>query len=100
MKPHHHLDAATLMSYSAGAMPAAFAAVVSAHLSVCKVCRDHLLDADGNGNRTVLEAAFVAVRDGPIREQRRHALLDGGQDGVDPLHVEEGLLLSSERGAW
>ena len=49
MNPHHHLDAATLVGYSAGALPTAFSAVVSAHLSVCAACREQRLDADSIG---------------------------------------------------
>lgn len=51
MKPHHHPDIATLMAYSAGALSSAFSAVVSAHLSVCRTCRDHLRDTDAIGGQ-------------------------------------------------
>ncbi|URL56987.1 cupin domain-containing protein [Luteibacter flocculans] len=70
MKPHHHLDAATLMSYSAGAMPAAFAAVVSAHLSVCPICRDHLLDADAIGGQLLSQQEGM-----PLSDNARERLL-------------------------
>ena len=49
MKPNHHLDDATLVSYSAGALPAALAVVASAHLERCAECRQHLLEADQIG---------------------------------------------------
>src|SRR6185437_665256 len=49
MKPNHHLDDATLLSYSAGALPAALAVVASAHLERCAACRARLLDADRSG---------------------------------------------------
>ena len=49
MKPSHHVDDATLLSYSAGALPTAMAVVVAAHLDRCQWCRDHLLDADQIG---------------------------------------------------
>ena len=39
MKPRHHLDDATLLSYSAGALPAALAVVASTHLERCAACR-------------------------------------------------------------
>ena len=55
MKPNHHLDDATLLSYSAGALPAALAVVVSSHLERCKVCREHLLDADQIGGVLMLQ---------------------------------------------
>ncbi|OOG46817.1 ChrR family anti-sigma-E factor [Rhodanobacter sp. C01] len=49
MKPTHHLDDATLLSYSSGALPAALAVVASTHLECCAACRAHLLDADQIG---------------------------------------------------
>lgn len=49
MKPNHHLDDATLISYSAGALPAALAVVASSHLERCKECRERVLDADQIG---------------------------------------------------
>ncbi|MET3650643.1 ChrR family anti-sigma-E factor [Dyella japonica] len=53
MKPHHHLDDSTLIGYSAGALPAAFRVVVSAHLSICQSCRERMLDADAVGGQLV-----------------------------------------------
>ena len=53
MKPHHHLDESTLIGYSAGALPAAFRVVVSAHLSICRICRERMLDADAVGGQLV-----------------------------------------------
>ena len=35
----HHLDDATLMSFAAGALPAALAAVAAAHADMCPRCR-------------------------------------------------------------
>lgn len=49
MKPNHHLDDATLLSYSAGALAAALAVVAAAHLERCAECRARLLDADQIG---------------------------------------------------
>lgn len=49
MTPNHHLDDATLLSYSAGALPAALAVVAATHLERCTVCRGQLLDADQIG---------------------------------------------------
>lgn len=53
MKPHHHLDDSTLIGYSAGALPAAFRVVVSAHLDICRSCRERVLDADAVGGQLV-----------------------------------------------
>lgn len=49
MNPIHHLDAATLMSHSAGVLPTAFAVVAATHLSVCQHCRTQLANADRIG---------------------------------------------------
>lgn len=49
MKPNHHLDDATVLSYSAGTLPMALAIVASAHLERCGACRARLLDADRVG---------------------------------------------------
>lgn len=49
MKPNRHLDDATLIGYSAGALPAALAVVAAAHLEHCAECRAHLRDADQIG---------------------------------------------------
>ena len=35
----HHLDDATLMSFAAGSLPAALAAVAAAHAAMCPRCR-------------------------------------------------------------
>lgn len=49
MKPVHHLDAASLMSHSAGGMPTAFSIVAATHLSFCPHCRVELARADHIG---------------------------------------------------
>lgn len=46
MKITHHPDDATLMSYSAGALPEALSAVVSTHLMLCPTCRRHVRDME------------------------------------------------------
>jgi len=61
MNPHHHLDAATLIGYSAGALPTAFAAVVSAHLSVCRACREQALDSDRIGGQLLRQQEGAAL---------------------------------------
>ncbi len=49
MTPVHHLDDATLVSYSAGALMTATRVVVATHLDACAVCRRRLLLADQVG---------------------------------------------------
>lgn len=39
MTVHHHPDPSTLMSYAAGSLPEALAAVVSCHIAMCPECR-------------------------------------------------------------
>ncbi len=63
MKPTHHLDDATLLSYSAGALPAALAVVASAHLERCATCREHLLDADQIGGMLLQQQRVEAPDD-------------------------------------
>ncbi|HET6586716.1 MAG TPA: ChrR family anti-sigma-E factor [Oleiagrimonas sp.] len=49
MKPQHHLDPATLVSYAAGAMTGAMAVVAAAHLEACEHCRQVLAEAERLG---------------------------------------------------
>ena len=61
MNPRHHLDEATLVGYSAGALPTAMAVVTAAHLGICKVCRERLRDADAIGGTLLQQQEPVAV---------------------------------------
>ncbi|NII53192.1 ChrR family anti-sigma-E factor [Luteibacter sp. SG786] len=70
MKPTHHLDDATVISYSSGALPAALAVVASAHLERCATCRDRLLDADRIGG-----VLMQQQRVEPPTEEARSAML-------------------------
>lgn len=49
MRPHHHLDDATLMSLAAGALSLPLAVVASAHLERCAECRRRLSAAEAIG---------------------------------------------------
>jgi putative transcriptional regulator len=82
MKPNRHLDDATLLSYSAGALPAALAVVASAHLERCTACRERLLDADRIGG-VLLQQQRV---DAPADDARAAmlALLDAEPAGAPP----------------
>ena len=55
MNPQHHLDAATLVSYAAGSLPEALAAVAATHLSVCRHCREQLRDAEHVGGQLLAQ---------------------------------------------
>lgn len=67
MNPNHHLDASTLVSYSAGSLADAFAVIVGAHLGVCRDCRVKVRDADQVGgellNRQVGATLSSAARE-------------------------------------
>jgi putative transcriptional regulator len=97
----HHLDDATLMSFAAGALPAALAAVAAAHVDACSRCRREMatLEEVGAALLSGLSPAALASRQPPVpsgpREPRErvpvhHAeaqrplagLLGGGLDGV------------------
>lgn len=58
-----HPDEATLMSYAAGALPEALAAVVAAHAAMCGRCRRELADLDLLGAALVLGHAASAGQD-------------------------------------
>jgi putative transcriptional regulator len=45
-KIDHHLDAATLMAFSAGGLGEALSAVAAAHLEMCEQCREELANLD------------------------------------------------------
>ncbi|VFR20590.1 FIG111991: hypothetical protein [plant metagenome] len=49
MIDRHHLDDATLVSYSAGALPAALALVAATHIALCPQCRARLACVDRLG---------------------------------------------------
>ena len=62
MNINHHLDDATLVSYSAGALSQGMALVVASHLSVCPQCRQRaeLNDAVGGALLESLESESIA----------------------------------------
>ncbi|NID15877.1 ChrR family anti-sigma-E factor [Luteibacter yeojuensis] len=70
MNSYHHLDSSTLIGYSAGSLPEAFRAVVSAHLSICAHCRTQLLDADRVGGQLMSQQEGV-----PLPAAARDSLL-------------------------
>jgi putative transcriptional regulator len=45
----HHLDDATLMSFAAGALPAALSAVAAAHVAMCSRCRHEVAGLESVG---------------------------------------------------
>jgi len=57
----HHLDDATLMSFAAGALPAALSAVAAAHVDLCARCRREMaaLERVGEALMAALPAAAM-----------------------------------------
>ena len=73
-KPAHHLDDATLLSYSAGALSSAMTHVATAHIESCQHCRDTLRDADQIGGSLLqLQRPMAAT---PSARDAMLALLD------------------------
>ncbi|KZC16895.1 transcriptional regulator [Rhodanobacter sp. FW510-R12] len=95
MKPSHHLDDATLLSYSAGALPTALAVVASTHLERCAACRVRLLDADRIGGVLMQQqridaptddarAAMLALLDAEPASEPAAAPADLVEEEADP----------------
>lgn len=67
----HHLDDATLISYSAGSLDPALSIVAATHLCACAACRDRLLEADRIG------ATLVSRKEpASISGEARRAMLE------------------------
>jgi putative transcriptional regulator len=58
----HHPDDSTLMSYAAGALPAALAVVVASHLSVCRRCPDEVATMELVGGALLADLPGAALR--------------------------------------
>jgi len=57
----HHLDDATLMSFAAGALPAALAAVAAAHTDMCPRCRREVAALERLGGAVMADLSPVAL---------------------------------------
>jgi putative transcriptional regulator len=57
----HHLDDATLMSFAAGALPAALAAVAAAHVAMCPRCRQELAALERVGGALMASLPAAAI---------------------------------------
>ncbi|MEO1695235.1 MAG: ChrR family anti-sigma-E factor, partial [Pseudomonadota bacterium] len=99
----HHPDDATLMSFAAGSLPSALAAVVATHLVACKHCRKSVRDMEDIGSLMLGDldaAADCAVtkpdvpRDEAAAEQHSplsFASTDGGAGTTAPLTREDAI---------
>lgn len=80
MSIRHHLDEATLISYTAGSLSNAMALVVACHLSMCKSCREKASQMESVGSALLtslphadmsmgaLDKALCALDENPIAE--------------------------------
>ena len=67
MTIHHHGDDATLMSYAAGSLPEALAAVLAAHLALCLRCRSEVAKLERIGASLFERLAPVpTIRPAPL----------------------------------
>jgi putative transcriptional regulator len=64
----HHLDDATIMSFAAGALPAALAAVAATHAAMCPRCRGEIAAMERLGGAAMADLAPVGFeRPDPLR---------------------------------
>lgn len=61
MNAQHHLDEATIVSYSAGALPAGLAVIAAAHLQLCPTCRARWSEAERIGGQLMAAQADMTV---------------------------------------
>lgn len=83
MTPQHHLDPATLVSYSAGALSEAMAAVAATHLNGCRHCRTQLRGADEIGGHLLAQQ-----QPDEDRRDRFHALREAMLERLDDILPE------------
>lgn len=84
MTPNHHINEATLVSYSAGALSPEMSAVVATHLWACPHCRAVLADAERIGG-VLLSRQQSAEAHSPNHADLRQAMLDR----LDDLPVQK-----------
>ena len=64
MKPHHHPDASTLMSYAAGSLPDSLSIVVACHISQCEQCQQAVAEAEQLGRFLMEQNGTTNMADG------------------------------------
>ena len=86
MKITHHPAPESLMSCSAGSQPEAFAAVMSAHMTVCPACQKELAFMESIGVAMFDKIAATPVeRDAPVMALRAGEADDGETFHASPL---------------
>jgi len=68
----HHLDEATLMGLSAGALPEALASVAACHLDVCPSCRKQLNELDMLGGALLERVEPTPLSEGLTERMAAH----------------------------
>lgn len=85
MNPRHHLDASTLLSYGAGALPTELAVVAATHLEGCAHCRRQVHEAERIGGLLVANQQPAG-----LPEARRQALRTAMLEQLDrPAETED-----------
>jgi putative transcriptional regulator len=82
----HHLDDATLMSFAAGALPAALAAVAAAHADICPLCRREVATLERVG--AALMAGLSPMATGEPRRPAPAEAQVSRQPATSSLHAE------------
>jgi putative transcriptional regulator len=100
-----HLDESTLMSFAAGSLPQALAAVAAAHVSMCARCRDDVALLEGVGAALLAGLPGAAMtRPGPAMpavDMPQSAPASAPGDEVPaPLARPVGCSLDSVRWRW
>jgi len=105
-----HPDAATLMSYAAGTLPEALAAVVASHAAMCADCRAEIADLELMGEALLLSrprhplpamagsAVALAERRAPSRQSGARRLAP--HDSLLPAPIVARYGLSAETVPW
>lgn len=75
MKPRHHLDPATVVSYASGALAAEMSVIVATHLEVCAECRLSVERAEQVGG-SLIEQQQTANMPDTRQESLRLAMLE------------------------
>jgi putative transcriptional regulator len=84
----HHPDASTLMSFAAGTLPAALAAAVAGHLSLCPVCRREARLLDAIGAATLRELPGAPLERSPPDSRELPAPDTGPEVSTGPADGE------------
>jgi putative transcriptional regulator len=94
MKPAHHLDDATLLSYASGALPTALGVVTSVHLGGCESCRAQLAFVERVGSVLVEQQAPAEA----AADARAAMLARLGEKPEPPARLASPIALAADAG--